>query len=92
MIYEDVLFLFLNIVDFEYMNHAPKKFLIKVLLCETAFTLKKLIASFERQNTQRIDRKAIKSVKMLGWTIKRSTENFKCNICGREQDMILSLF
>lgn len=34
------------------MNHAPKKFLIKVLLCETAFTLKKLIASFERQNTQ----------------------------------------
>ena len=34
------------------MNHPPNGFLIKVLLYETAFTLKKLIALFERQSTQ----------------------------------------
>ena len=34
------------------MNHAPKEFLIKVLLYETAFTLKKCIALFETKNRQ----------------------------------------
>ena len=29
---------------------------------------------------------------MLGWTIKRSTENLKCNICGREQARILFIW
>ena len=34
------------------MSHAPKEFLIKLLLYETAFTIKKRIALFERQSTQ----------------------------------------